>query len=90
MKESELELDDDLRSDVKRPNPRWGHTAVRLNRSIVVFGGICKGTDNRHRYYSMRVIWSFNLDIERWIKFILPETQMIPKPRAGQCFVVVG
>ena len=90
LEESELELVDDLRSDVKRPHPRWGHTAVRLNRSIVLFGGACKGADDRYRYYSMKVIWSFNLDIERWIKGILSETHMIPKPRSGQCAVVVG
>ena len=91
LEESELELDDELRSDVKRPHPRWGHTAVLMNGSIVVFGGACSVTDSEIvKYYSMRVIWSFNLDIERWIKCTLPETQMIPKPRIGQCFVVVG
>ena len=90
--ESVLWLDDELKSDVKRPFRRCGHVAVRLKRNIIVFGGGCKDTETDHRfkYYSMRVIWSYNLDIDRWIKFVLQDAPDIPTPRSEACTVAVG
>ena len=66
--------------------------AVRLNTNIIVFGDEYRGmkTANRTTYYSMRVIWSYNLDIDKWIKFVLPETQDVPEPTTDACAVVVG
>ena len=78
--ESLLLLHDELKSDMKRPFKRCGHVAVCLKRNIIVFGGGCKDTENEHRfkYHSMRVIWSYDLDIDRWIKFVLQDASGIP------------
>ena len=85
-------LDDELKSNVKKPQPRFGHVAVRLNTNIVVFGGACGDIQpgGLSKYYSHRVIWSYNLDIDRWIKFVLPDTQKIPEARILACAVVMG
>ena len=83
-----LELADELKPDLKKPNPKDGHVAVRLQENIVLFGGLYIDSQ-RTMYYSMRVIWSYNLDIDRWIKLVLPETQATPHPAVGQCAVTI-
>ena len=83
----------ELQSDIKKPLPRMGHAAVNLKRNIVIFGG---GYKNDHipksmaKCYSMRVIWSYNLDIDRWIKFVLQESRDIPYPSLSACTVSIG
>ena len=83
-----LELAAELKPDLKKPNPKDGHVAVRLQRNIVLLGGGYRDSP-RTMYYSMRVIWSYNLDIDRWIKLVLPERQAIPHPAVGQCAVAI-
>ena len=90
--ESLLWLNDELKSDVTRPFKRCGHVAVRLKRNIIVFGGGCKDTETDHsfKYYSLRLIWSYNLDIDRWIKFVLQDASGIPDARSEACAVAIG
>ena len=89
----DFEPDDEMKSDVKKPFPRCGHVAVRLKRNVVMFGGAYDNTATDHeekfKYYSLRVIWSYNLDIDRWMKFVLPNTHGLLH-RIESCAVVIG
>ena len=86
-----LELTDELKQDAKKPQPKDGHVAVRLHRNIMLFGGMRRiNLDTRTKYYSMRAIWSYSLDIDRWVKFVLPKTQATPNPAVGRCAVTIG
>ena len=90
--QSLLRIDDELKPAVRKPLPRCGHVAVHLNRNIIIFSGGYTGSvpDHKWKYFSLRVIWSYNLDIDRWIKLIIPETKEIPEPRVEACAVVIG
>ena len=85
-----MELTDELKQDLKKPQLKDGHVAVRLHRNIVLFGGMrWINHEARIKYYSMRVVWSHNLDTDRWVKFVQPETQATPHPPVGQCAVII-
>ena len=88
-----LRIDDELKPDVKKLLPRCGHVAVHLNRNVIIFfssGYIGPVPDHKWKYYSLGVIWSYNLDTDRWIKLIIPETKEIPAPRVEACAVAIG
>ena len=68
------------------PDSRRFHAAVRLEHYILFFGGTCQ-----HRIaHSLHVIWMFNLYTEKWIKHVIPSTEMVPSSRYGACGVLVG
>ena len=80
-----------------KPCSRKGHMAVRVPGQIVLFGGEdivqnVNGTVNHItvNMFSMRVIWVYHLDIDRWLKTALPETLVVPPPTAYACAVVIG
>ena len=91
-----LNTHEELKKDVMKPLQRYGHVAVRYHRCIAMFGGASEaakpstGELFRYRQYSMRVIWLYDLDIDRWIKFVVPDTQNIPSPSFGSCAVDIG
>ena len=82
----------------KKPHSRKGHMALRVRGQIVLFGGEDVETDNTDdtvehntvNMFSMRVIWLYHLDIDRWTKTVLPHTQVIPPPTAEACAVAIG
>ena len=82
----------------KEPCSRKGHMAVRVPGQIVLFGGHDTVTANINNtvdhitvnILSMRVIWVYHLDIDRWFKTALPETHVAPPPIAYACAVVIG
>ena len=80
----------------KEPCSRKGHMAVKVPGQIVLFGGedvIQNINDTVHlvtvNMFSLRVIWVYHLDIDRWVKTALPETLVVPPPTAYACAVVV-
>ena len=81
----------------KEPCSRKGHMAVRVPGQIVVFGGedVIKNISEQVQYitvsmFSMRVIWVYHLEIDRWTKTALPETHVVPPPSAFACAVAIG
>ena len=89
-----FQVNEELKTDVMKPLPRYSHNAVRYNRNIVIFGGgeedVVTYNDDLTKCYSMRVIWFYDLDIDRWIKFVVPDTQNIPPSRISSCAVLIG
>ena len=82
----------------KEPCSRKGHMAVKVPGQIVLFDGEDIVTENINgtvhhitvNMISMREIWVYHLDIDRWLKTALPETHVVPPPTACACAVVIG
>ena len=55
---------------------RKRHSAVHLDSHVIVFGGVCLGL----QLSSTRVICSYNLYTEKWLKFVIPDTMDAPEP----------
>ena len=56
--------------------PRGRHSAVRLDNSIIIFGGF----GETRKLYPTREIWMYNLYIEEWRKHVIPNTSAAPEP----------
>ena len=84
--------------EAKKPSSRKGHMAVRVPGQIILFGGedvLTENTDDTVenttvKMFSMRVIWMYHLDIDRWTKTVLPEAHVVPPATAYACAVMIG
>ena len=76
---------DESNSSSGKPLPRAYHLAVPMQRHIVIFGGF-----NNKKYISHKVIWTYNLDIDRWKKHTASGSQEVPHGRSCACAVAVG
>ena len=76
---------DESNSSSGKPLPRHSHLAVQIHRDIVIFGGY-----NYNKYISYKVIWTYNLDIDRWKKHTVSGSQLVPQGSHGACAVAVG
>ena len=81
----------------KEPCSRKGHMAVRVPGQIVIFGGedVIKNIDDVVHHmivnmFSMRVIWIYHLDIDKWMKTELLEAHVTPPPTGYASAVVIG
>ena len=64
-----------------------GHIAVRVDHCIAVIGGqVCKDGHNIHNHS----VWLYNLFIEQWKKYDIPENKQVPHSLIGACGAVIG
>ena len=66
--------------------PRSRHSAVCLDNSIIIFGGL----GEKFEPLATRVIWMYNLYTEEWNKHVIPCTNVAPKPFHGAVGVVIN
>ena len=66
--------------------PRSRHSAVCLDNSIIIFGGLRENFEP----LATRVIWMYNLYTEEWNKHVIPCTNVAPKPFHGAVGVVIN
>ena len=69
-----------------KPGKRFGHVAVRLNHHILVIGGKWENYVPKFQ----REIWMYNLYIDRWQKYDLPQHEAAPPALDSACAVAVG
>ena len=62
---------------------RGGQYAVKLDNSIIMFGGLWKTS------FSTRVIWTYNLYTEEWRKYAIPHTKEAPEPFVSAITVTI-
>ena len=77
---------DMMQSAVSEPEIRLGHVAVRMNNSIIAFGG--KGKD--HKNISLCKIWKYNVYTEQWRKHIVPAESAVPPAVKYACADAIG
>ena len=67
------------------------HAAVRMDHTIVVFGGSSEiSSFGVLSYYRLRhTIWIYNLYIEQWRRYRIPKWKPAPKDSAAACGVVI-
>lgn len=58
---------------------RCGHNSVCIKEELLVWGGY--HVDNAYEYCENKYLWSFNLDLDRWVK--LKPTGQRPSGRSG-------
>ena len=56
-----------------------------MHRHIVIFGGY-----SSNKFISHKVIWTYNLDTDRWKKHTASGSQEVPQGRLGACAVAIG
>ena len=66
--------------------PRSRHSAVCLDNSIIIFGGL----GEKFEPLNTRVIWMYNLYTEEWNKHVIPCTNVAPKPFYGAVGVAIS
>ena len=76
---------DESNSSSGKPLPRHSHLAVQIHRHIVIFGGYYN-----MKHISHKVIWTYNLDIDRWKKHIVSGSQEVPQELFGACAMEIG
>jgi len=60
---------------------RCGHNSVCIKEELLVWGGYREENDYNSRYCEEKYLWSFNLDLDRWVK--LKPTGTNPSSRSG-------
>ena len=75
----------------KTPLARYHHMAVRMDKDIVVFGGVVADRIVKSSFQSSsnRFIWIYKLDIDRWKKYLIPKTHVAPEAVEGICAVAL-
>ena len=66
------------------PERRVCHLAVCLEHYILIFGGMWKSVA-----YPLHDIWMYNIYTEKWMKHVIPPTEMAPSQRYGACAVLI-
>ena len=67
---------------------RLSHVAVRLNNSIVVFGG--RNTDGEP-IFDQHMIWEYNCNTEQWRTYkMIPNGEPAPFELLGSCATTIG